>query len=218
MFGNGNSGGWHADAGSESGNQYLYSPDYQFGKLGLYLQDNTINFGGGIDVVPETHKAYRYMNGMRVFQKINAGFVAFSRKFKKLSVPLKSGDAVFFDSRLVHRSSPPTSIQLTSLEASAQRVSYEKINPQNAKYVFYWNAGSEKDANHFLRNSCMRSMNEEMFAAEGKGELFYSNYLRYTYPDDFPDEYKEAVDRSSRIVIDSLDANKSVLFKSLINS
>ena len=32
--------------------------NYKFGKVGIYLQDNNIEFGGGINVVPYSHKIF----------------------------------------------------------------------------------------------------------------------------------------------------------------
>ena len=54
--------GWHRDCGGEESiNQcksILSNQEYVFGKIGLYLQDNTEEFGGGIDVVVRSHKVW----------------------------------------------------------------------------------------------------------------------------------------------------------------
>ena len=64
MFGlNGRKRGWHPDCGSELSdlsNQYLFDPNYLFGKVGIYLQDNTVEFGGGIDVQVGGHHDCRF--------------------------------------------------------------------------------------------------------------------------------------------------------------
>jgi len=218
MFGSSLSGGgWHIDAGSEVGNQYLHAPSYLFGKMGVYLQNNTLEFGGGIDVLPKTHKAFRFFNNHIIPQSLYIKFrhklSMLTRRIAKLTVPIKAGDAVFFDSRLYHRSSPPTSVRVDSREV--KRVSNAKIHHENSKYVLYWDAGTERDARHFLRNSCKRAMLEEIVAVEDHQELFYTDYLRYSYPTDYPSLYKKAVDNLSSVEILSLDTKKSELFKSL---
>ena len=43
-------GGWHVDSGSEIPNRYLLAQDYMFAKCGVYLQGNTQEWGGGIDL------------------------------------------------------------------------------------------------------------------------------------------------------------------------
>lgn len=48
--------GWHHDAGSEGANPYLFDRNYRIVKCGLYLQDNTIEWGGGIETAPAGHK------------------------------------------------------------------------------------------------------------------------------------------------------------------
>ena len=70
--------GLHADCNSEFSlsNKYLFSKDYQFGKVGIYLQDNTESMGGGIDVVPGSHQTFTKFSSpllnylySRIFQK-----------------------------------------------------------------------------------------------------------------------------------------------------
>jgi hypothetical protein len=48
--------GWHTDSGAEPFDPDHVASDYRFVKCGLYLQDNDPEFGGGIDVVPGSHK------------------------------------------------------------------------------------------------------------------------------------------------------------------
>ena len=48
--------GWHTDAGDEAFNLDHLNPEYRLVKCGLYLQDNDTKYGGGIDIVPRSHK------------------------------------------------------------------------------------------------------------------------------------------------------------------
>ncbi len=218
------SSGWHTDSGSEvnlqSGN-YLHSPDYSFGKVGVYLQDNTIDFGGAIDVIPKSHKIYKYFKGNKLLQyfyaRLAAKILRHTDGINKLTVPVKAGDAVFFDSRTLHRSSVPHAIksEMNKSEKGAQRVSSLKIKPKNAKYALYWDVGSKKDSLWFLRNSCKRAMAEEIVYIDNSKELFYTDYLRYSYPNDYPSKYKKNVNKFPQLNIMSLDEIRSKLFKSL---
>ena len=217
-------GGWHTDSNSEVSLQsgmYLHSPSYSFGKVGVYLQDNTVDFGGAIDVIPKSHKIYKYFKGNKFLQYFYARLAAKVLRCRdgvgKLTVPIKAGDAVFFDSRLMHRSSPPHSIKskMSELEMSAGRVPYSKIKPENAKYALYWEVGDKDNSLRFLRNSCKRAMEEEILCMDNEKEPYYTDYLRYSYPSDYLDKYKKNVNKFPKLNIASLDADKSKLFKSL---
>ena len=48
--------GWHTDSNSEGYAKYLQAPDYKFAKCGIFLQDNTLGWGGGIKLLPKGHK------------------------------------------------------------------------------------------------------------------------------------------------------------------
>ena len=48
--------GWHMDAGSETGNDYLRAADYRFVKCGIFLQDFDNGWGGGIRIKPKSHR------------------------------------------------------------------------------------------------------------------------------------------------------------------
>ena len=134
----------------------------------------------------------------------------------KLTVPVKAGDAIFFDSRTIHRSSVPHAIksEMNKSEKAAQRVSSLNIKPKNSKYALYWDVGSKEDSVRFLRNSCKRAM-EEIVYIDNIKELFYTDYLQYTYPDDYPSKYIKNVNKFPQLNIRSLDKIRSKLFKSL---
>jgi hypothetical protein len=223
MFGI-NLGGWHTDSGSEvslNSGDYLHFPDYSFGKVGVYLQDNTINFGGGIDVIPKSHKIYKYFKGNKLLQYFYARLAGKILRYKdaitKLTVPVKAGDAIFFDSRTIHRSSLPQAMksEMNKSEIGGQRVTSLNIKPKNSKYALYWDVGSKEDSLRFLRNSCKRAMMEEMMFKDNIKELFFTDYLQYTYPDDYPSKYKKNVNKFPQLNIRSLNKIRSKLFKSL---
>jgi len=191
--------GWHIDANSELARfvPYLFSKNYQLCKVGLYLQDNTFEFGGGIDVEVGGHKSFRDLNNRflnLVAYKLDR--IILSRFRKKLHVPIEAGDAVIFDSRLPHAS-------------SCIRVKRNEIPQKNRKLNLYWDvAGNEVDAMKFYENSVIRAIN-----SIGDESAFFSNYLRYSFPESYPQQYIKYVQANSSIKIFCLDKVRSQYFQ-----
>ena len=205
MFG----GHWHVDSGSEYHNAYLMDPSYRFAKCGVFLQDSTTGWGGTIDVVPKGHKFWlsRFTNQYLPNLFIKTMLDKFGPKFKGMTVHVKPGDMVFFDSRLPHISTNPTKENMKAVEIfSGMRC--EGIPPEHTKYVFYWNAMNKSMASDFLINSQKRVFAEESY---GK-ELFYSDYLSHSYPDDYPDDFVRHAEKQ-RVHIASLEKFKTDVFK-----
>jgi len=120
--------GWHRDCAGEQ--NYSYTSDklkdskYVFGKIGIYLQENTDTYGGAIDVIPYSHK-YIKKNSifLRKLQSLRLSLICIiQKKFKKFynffpenlwmkflsakKIKAPFGSPVFFDSRIQHRGSP----------------------------------------------------------------------------------------------------------------
>jgi Phytanoyl-CoA dioxygenase (PhyH) len=124
-------GGWHRDTESQEvhGERFQRQPDFQVGQVALYLQDNTVEYGGGLDVVPRAHlerdpqrllwrlklhslyhrrvpeivkNAIHHVRDLRPRPIDEA---AFDRR--KLAIPSKAGDLVMFDLRIPHKASHP---------------------------------------------------------------------------------------------------------------
>ena len=197
--------GLHTDSNSEflPENKYLFQPDYMFGKVGLYLQDNTEEFGGGIDVVVGSQKVWTRFSipilnylctrlYLRLY-KIN--------NRRKIKAPIKSGSAIFFDSRLLHASSKPNNLNLTEREIKGRA----QVPLQYCKYAIYMDVcslGSEKE---FIDNSYKRALTEVNSVPDEAA--FFTNNLSYSYPEDFPEYYKSLVDEN-KIEIPSLDQDR----------
>ena len=51
-------GGWHKDTGSpeRAGHTFFFDKDYEMLTVAYYLQDNSADYGGGLDVEPGTHR------------------------------------------------------------------------------------------------------------------------------------------------------------------
>jgi Phytanoyl-CoA dioxygenase (PhyH) len=111
-------GGWHKDTTSQerAGQRFQWDPGYLMVEVAYYLQDNSEEFGGGLDVQPGTHRqSDRYatpaqderntkLRGVR-----NRLFGAPDENQKPVSVPSKAGDLVIFDFRLNHQATQRTS-------------------------------------------------------------------------------------------------------------
>lgn len=55
--------GWHRDCAGEFQYEYcnniLSKKEYVFGKIGIYLQNNSLEIGGGIDLISKSHSYIR---------------------------------------------------------------------------------------------------------------------------------------------------------------
>jgi hypothetical protein len=111
-------GGWHKDttAQERAGQTFHLEPEYLMVEVAYYLQDNSAEFGGGLDVRPGTHRERdRYaapkkddlsskLRGVR-----DRVFGAPDENKNNLSVPSKAGDLVIFDFRVNHQATQRTS-------------------------------------------------------------------------------------------------------------
>ena len=188
--------GLHADCNSEFNlrNKYLFSKDYQFGKVGIYLQDNSESMGGGIDVVPGSHKTFTKFSSTilnyiysRVFQKLHK----FNNQ-RRIRVPIKAGSAVYFDSRLLHASTPPKDLYV---EEELQESRVKEISPEYSKYALYWEVCKPGNEERFLKNSYERALQEE--ADPLMKDKFFSEYIHFSFPADYPNYYRDLVERNN---------------------
>ena len=110
-------GGWHKDTTSQErhGHTFHYEPDFQVVTTAIYLQDNSDEYGGGLEVVPYSHidKNDPFVTKSnlidRIKKKLMNGRQHREAKFKnQFSVPTKAGDMVIFNLRLTHRATHPT--------------------------------------------------------------------------------------------------------------
>jgi hypothetical protein len=137
--------------------------------VGLYLQDQTSDYGGGLFVVPGSHKKadpyvkivaqnarlkkskwlkkLRQWSGNRLFN--------YDRKLKEhpegIDLPLKAGDCVIFDMRIVHRATHPTSLSPAPDGGKFAIYSRCSANNEIAKtYVDYLYTELSKRGYHYL--------------------------------------------------------------------
>lgn len=164
--------GWHLDCGTEYAlnRQYLYDENYQFLKVGIYLQDDTIEYGGGIEVQPKSHKIFFKYKNLIISKLLLLCRVSCPTIFPSLRVPIKKGDVILFDSRLQHRS-------------SSRSIPLCDIPNDNAKIAIYWTvAGSKYLAESYYSALIGRALDPN---ANISTSNFYRIFFSKIYPDHF---------------------------------
>lgn len=121
---------WHLDAAFTYGLGGT-QVDASFLQCAVYLQPNERSSGGGIDVVPGSHKRYVFEDKEYVRAEM------MSAELLRRRVECNPGDLVVWDARLLHRSSPPGARNYT-------------------KFAIHWTVsastdGAEQFLNHLLR-------------------------------------------------------------------
>ena len=192
--------GWHMDANFEHylKSDYLFSQDYRFYKVGIFLQDNSLRYGGGIDLKKASHKSFKNFGK----KTLNNLYRSIAHKFpkKKYRVPIKPGDVIIFDSRLAHAS-------------SSSEISTNKIKKEDMKIVIYWDvAGRLEDAENYLNSIIVKTfVNQKL-----DNNIFNLNLLGHNYPNSFNDFHKDLINKSD-ISFCSLDSDDSAYFKKIFN-
>ncbi|MGE3402353.1 MAG: phytanoyl-CoA dioxygenase family protein [Vicinamibacterales bacterium] len=166
-------GPWHTDGGSQGRAAHLYDPDYLQVECAIYLQDNSSEYGGGLDVLPRSHREIAtlgspYSLGRRVTRRLAN---ALRRPY---SVPSKAGDLVAFHFRLLHRSTP----------------SRAAVTPEDrTKYAVFWGA-----------TSTGRHARLYMDHLRTRQESNYVEMSQVRYPESYPTEVVESIRRQALTV------------------
>ena len=96
---------WHQDSGGNKGKKYFTNKENFYCKLGIYLQDNSAVYGGGIDLVPYSHLIF-IDKKLNIFKKIFFKiYTSIKIRFFNNRFKIKKGDAVFFHNKLFHKTS-----------------------------------------------------------------------------------------------------------------
>lgn len=172
--------GWHRDCGGELKHNYckkkIYSKNYLFSKVGIYLQTNS-EIGGSIDIIQSSHKNFSFIKTFlrkinsiplklvlllhkyfkNIYFQISENFFMQFIKAKRL-YPQKSS-AVFFDSRLIHRGSPVARNKIKEIKYTDKA---NQINlPKNfTKYVIYSHFGNKAAVDSYMHDRLKRKGND----------------------------------------------------------
>jgi ectoine hydroxylase-related dioxygenase (phytanoyl-CoA dioxygenase family) len=104
-------GGWHKDTTSQERTGLLFhrADDFLMVEAAIYLQDNSTEHGGGLDVVPGSHRTRDPYVRPSLTDKVRSKLglpPSAPRRFTQ--VASRAGDLVLFDFRLDHRATPRT--------------------------------------------------------------------------------------------------------------
>jgi hypothetical protein len=99
-------GVWHRDTGSQllDGLKYVFDRDFLHLTFGLYFQENHPVFGGGLDVLPGSHKRltpFRSTKLENIRDKVRLRLGA------RYPIPNNPGDLLAFNFRIFHSASLP---------------------------------------------------------------------------------------------------------------
>ena len=191
--------GWHIDCGFEFSQQssYLFGSEYQFAKVGIYLQDWDNGWGGGILAMPGSHKwFYGVGKSARLRQMAKTKWNLWKRKKLGLTagavnVPTKAGDAVFFDARMFHQASLPADHNIGLIKDRKSDVCLD-IPPEHTKYVLYVDACSAAMVRDHMVSRMIRSFIHEpdvLPPFEVNEECTYTRHNAYHFPDDYPAKF-----------------------------
>tara|TARA_B100000787_G_C16186275_1_gene294842 strand:+ start:301 stop:1320 length:1020 start_codon:yes stop_codon:yes gene_type:complete len=157
-----NGDGWHRDCGGQltinECRQNLSSKKFIFGKMGLFLQDNS-EYGGSISIIPGTNRDYfgllkswrpaKFLIFLSTFlQKFSPSFYKIIIKTNIINYLLggiktkvKAGDIVIFDYRLWHQGTPASPEIEKNLVYNFETLQ-AKLPPEKTKYVLYSQFGN----------------------------------------------------------------------------
>lgn len=108
-------GSWHKDTTSQenTGMHSQHEADWLMVECAVYMQDNVKEYGGGLDVVPGSHKSKddflsKKGNNVvdRLLNKVSTKMVQNKKSKQAFHIPSKAGDFIFFNKKLDHRASP----------------------------------------------------------------------------------------------------------------
>ncbi|MBI4353725.1 MAG: phytanoyl-CoA dioxygenase family protein [Candidatus Omnitrophica bacterium] len=190
--------GWHQDACSEGFRPLHLEPAYRVLKGGLYLQDNDPEFGGGIDVVPGSHRLPLRTGDARRDWNLRQLAGRLGVLWNAQRVPIRQGDAVFFHSFLWH-SSTLSVRQRRRLTEAEQGLHMFQTPPEKTKLTLYVNVSRSAYADYFLRHCLGRAQAEhaEVSRPSGAGgELFFCDTLAFHATGALPPAVREAASRA----------------------
>ena len=76
--------GWHRDVASEFNYEYckdkLNNEKYVFGKVGVFLQENSEDFGGAVDIIPGSHLNVKKKFILRILSSLRLQILVFLQK------------------------------------------------------------------------------------------------------------------------------------------
>jgi len=191
-------GGWHKDTGSpeREGHTFCSEKDYESLTVAYYLQDNTAEYGGGLDAEPGSHRQpdlfiqpSRPENRSvikRIWHQIDRParkkyWIEHQRHYEwkpyvpsnVLSIPSRVGDLVLIDSRINHHATSPR--RNTQSGFIARGV----LPPEHEKLAIFFGCSRNTPPSSAYLNYVVNRKD-------------YPYLQDYSYPADFVNEAKQA--------------------------
>ncbi|HWA39818.1 MAG TPA: phytanoyl-CoA dioxygenase family protein, partial [Burkholderiales bacterium] len=200
---------WHRDSQSQLGDPVLYEPDYLVAKAAVYLQDNDREWGGGMEIVPRSHRPdclppLSSFTGGSALGKVSR-FVermlvsARNKALKPLWLPLKAGDALVFHANLLHRASQPAADKPRGGHKNAE---LRDPPPAKFKYLVDWEVSPDnRHVAAYLRHQKKRAQNEPGL---------FRDSLDVRFPEDYPPELVAHIRRLGLKVVHYADAERAM--------
>jgi ectoine hydroxylase-related dioxygenase (phytanoyl-CoA dioxygenase family) len=127
---------WHRDTEppDKAGEKWVWEPDVNLVQVGWYLQENCAEYGGGLEVVPGSHRRREWTAANYKDSEILHGrkrkLARWANKVGLLDrphgvpyiVPTKPGDLLLFHLRLIHKATYPKVCKTTEMPAHKEKI------------------------------------------------------------------------------------------------
>lgn len=157
---------WHNDAYFLSDEVKSKSAPLHFIQCAIYLQDNDDVEGGGVTVVPGSHK-----NILRKSKNYDSENIDSCAK----NVINRAGDLVVWDNRITHRSSTPV------------------INPTEKKLAIQWTSAVSKEHSDEYLAYLKKRASQKLHVSDYVGRRpisYFSDMPNVKFPDTFPKQIR----------------------------
>jgi ectoine hydroxylase-related dioxygenase (phytanoyl-CoA dioxygenase family) len=169
--------GWHVDTAFAGAHQHVWNDSFMHVQCAVYLQDNSSEEGGGLDVRPRSHRSL--LPGLR-------GDHPLDRAARRLLGPrlrgeqlltARAGDLVMWHARTEHRSTRP------------------RVEADRTKYgVFFSTARWDPYISHrYLCHLVGQSVQRD--GGETRRFPRYEEIVDLRFPDSFPEDFVGRIDR-----------------------
>ena len=149
--------GWHVDSNSEGIKEYLTNKDYGFAKVGIYFQENCEEYGGGVDLISRSHK-FPFLGSYKTKFLIKKIINKLSVLGYSEVIETHPGDALFFDSRLMHRSTKPSEKYTKKQTKNFLDEQFVKLPISREKIVLYFDVAYPNSCLEFWENATKRAL------------------------------------------------------------
>jgi ectoine hydroxylase-related dioxygenase (phytanoyl-CoA dioxygenase family) len=177
---------WHRDSQSLlNSTQFIYNQGFQVSKCGIYLQDDTLMWGGGLEIIPKSHKpgflGYKFPISFSKRRETKTSVIQLmAQKFqnnfiqKKVRLRVKAGDLLIFHGNLLHRASQPQ-------KPLNQKYQIDEVPDDTAKFMYQWEVSPDNEyLSRYIEHQKARVANKNI----GYNE-FINQGIECRYPESY---------------------------------